>query len=116
VLDGKLDKVPFYRVLQSLRKRVTGQDDTEAWSVALVELEEALVPAFVVEELPDGRYTVFVPSAPSPVSGAVYLIDGSRVHIVDVPFATAFRSMSQWGLGASALLAAYQERKLVPHR
>ena len=29
---------------------------------ALVEIEDALVPGFIIEEFEDGRYTVFVPS------------------------------------------------------
>jgi hypothetical protein len=34
-----------------------------------VEIEEALVPAFIIEELDDGRFTVFVPSVPTPFAG-----------------------------------------------
>jgi len=36
------------------------------WKPALVEIEEALVPAFIIEELEDQRVTVFVPSVPTP--------------------------------------------------
>ena len=36
------------------------------FEVLLAEIEEALVPAFIIEELADGRYTVFVPSVPTP--------------------------------------------------
>jgi hypothetical protein len=37
---------------------------------ALAEIEDALAPAFVIEELPDGRFTIFVPSIPTPLAGA----------------------------------------------
>jgi len=37
---------------------------------ALVEIEDALVPALIVEELDDGSYTVLVPSAPTPMPDA----------------------------------------------
>ena len=40
------------------------------WKPALVEIEEALVPAFIIEELEDQRVTVFVPSVPTPFAGA----------------------------------------------
>jgi len=52
---------------------------------ALVEIEEALAPAFVIETLDDGRLTVFVPSVPTPFAGAVYVLRPERVHILNVP-------------------------------
>ncbi|HEY3186986.1 MAG TPA: hypothetical protein VGJ70_05905, partial [Solirubrobacteraceae bacterium] len=61
---------------------------------------------FVVEEHPDGRYTVFVPAVPTPAVGAVYIMDRRRVHLLDVPFAHAVRSITQWGAGSGELLRA----------
>jgi hypothetical protein len=45
------------------------------WKPALAEIEEALVPAFIIEELEDGRFTVFVPSGATPFAGAVYILN-----------------------------------------
>lgn len=72
---------------------------------ALVEIEDALVPGFVVEELADGRFTVFVPSVPTPLAGAVYVLARTRVHLLDVPFTTGIQSVSRWGSGAKDLVA-----------
>jgi hypothetical protein len=77
----------------------------------LVEIEEALVPGFVVEELPDGQYTVFIPSVTTPAAGTVYIMEPHRVHIVDVPFPQALRCVAQWGVGSSVLLAAFNAQK-----
>jgi uncharacterized membrane protein len=77
-----------------------------AWKPALVEIEEALVPAFIIEELEDGRFTVFVPSVPTPFAGAVYILSRERVHALDVPFTQAIRSISRWGSGSKDLVAA----------
>ena len=65
-----------------------------------------LVPAFVVEKHADGRYTVFVPSAPTPAVGAIYIIPKERVHFVDAPFLTAVKCVSSWGAGSAELLKA----------
>ena len=43
------------------------------------EIEDALVPAFIIEELEDGRLKIFVPSAPTPLAGAVYILSADRV-------------------------------------
>ena len=37
----------------------------------MAEIEDALVPAFIIERLDDGRFTVYIPSVPTPLVGAV---------------------------------------------
>ena len=103
-------RLPGYSLFQSLAHRVAGDSDEQAWQPALVEIEESLVPAFIVEELDDGRYTVFVPSIPTPFAGTVYVLTPERVHIVDVPFAQAVRTISQWGAGSKELVAKMEAR------
>jgi hypothetical protein len=76
-----------------------------------VEIEEALVPAFIIEEFEDGRYTVFVPSIPTPLAGAVYILDRKRVHPLDVPFTAALRTISKWGSGSRELVATMDSEK-----
>ena len=82
------------------------KDEETVWKPALVEIEEALVPAFIIEEFEDGRFTVFVPSVPTPLAGAVYVLTRERVHPLDVPFTQAVKSVSRWGSGAKELVAA----------
>lgn len=105
-----LERIPGYTLLRGLAGRLTGREDGTTFAPALVEIEDALVPAFIVEELADGRYTVFVPSVPTPAAGTVYILDRTRVHLVDVPFTTAVSVISKWGAGAGALLGAMRER------
>ena len=49
------------------------------------------VPAFIIEELENGSFTVFVPSIPTPLAGAVYILTSDRVHPLDVPFTRRLR-------------------------
>ena len=100
------ERLPGYGLLRSLTQRLAGDTDQEAWKPALVELEEALVPAFIIEQLDDGRLTVFVPSVPTPLAGAVYVLAPERVHVLDIPFTQAIRSISRWGSGSKDLVAA----------
>ena len=79
---------------------------------ALAEIEDALVPAFIIEELEDGRFTVFVPSIPTPLAGAVYVLSRDRVHPLDIPFTQAIQTVSRWGSGAKELVAAMQKPSL----
>jgi uncharacterized membrane protein len=100
------ERMPGYALFRSLTQRMAGKDDENVWKPALVEIEEALVPAFIIEELEDGRFTVFVPSVPTPFAGAVYVLTPERVHPLDVPFTQALKSVSRWGSGSKELVAA----------
>jgi uncharacterized membrane protein len=101
-----LNHIPGYSMVRSLTRRIGNVEESERFSPALVEIEDALLPAFVVEEHADGRYTVFVPSAPTPAVGAIYIIARERVHLVDAPFLKTVKCISRWGVGAGELLQA----------
>jgi uncharacterized membrane protein len=101
-----LERIPGYTLLRGLAGRVTGHGEGETFAVALVEIEDALVPGFIVEEHADGKFTVFVPSVPTPAAGSVYILEPARVHLVDVPFTKAVGVISKWGAGSRDLLAA----------
>ena len=100
------ERLPGYALLRSLTQRLAGKDEENVWKPALAEIEDALVPAFIIEELADGRFTVFVPSVPTPFAGAVYILSRERVHPLDVPFTQALQSISRWGSGSKELVAA----------
>src|SRR5262247_689634 len=100
------ERMPGYALFRSLTQRLAGKDEENVWKPALAEIEEALVPAFIIEELADGRFTVFVPSVPTPFAGAVYILTPERVHPLDVPFTQAIKSVSRWGSGSKELVAA----------
>ena len=108
------DRLPGYALVRSLTQRLAGQDEENVWQPALVEIEEALVPAFIMEELEDGRFTVFVPSVPTPLAGAVYILSRDRVHPLDVPFTQAIKSISRLGAGSKALVAAMKTDNTLP--
>lgn len=99
-------RLPGYSLLRSLTQRVAGGSRGKEWKPAFAEIQDGLVPAFVVEELDDGRFTVFVPSIPTPLAGAVYILDRSRVHLLDIPFTDAVKSISRWGSGSRDMVAA----------
>jgi len=106
--ESLFSRLPGFSLLRSLTQQLTGRGDEKVWKPALVEIEDALVPGFIIEELEDGRLTVFVPSVPTPLAGAVYILDRERVHALDIPFTQAVSTISRWGAGSSELVAAMQ--------
>ena len=104
------ERIPGYALFRSLAQQMTGRDKESAWKPALAEIEDALVPAFIIEEVDSARLTVFVPSVPTPLAGAVYILPRERVHPLDVKFTQVVSSISKWGSGAKELVQAMEAR------
>ena len=70
--------------------------------------EDALVPGFFVDQHTNDRCIVFVPSVPTPMAGALYIIATSRVHRLNLPAinGNVMQCISKWGSGSDALVAA----------
>jgi uncharacterized membrane protein len=100
------ERIPGYNLMRSLAVQMTGIDKNRTTQAAFVEFGDALVPAIIVERHEDGRFTVFVPSAPTPVAGSIHILPPHRVHAIDVPLIKTMRCVSQWGVGTRDLLAA----------
>jgi len=105
------ERMPGYSLLRSLTQQMAGESLEQTWRPALVEIEEALVPAFIIEEFEDGRYTVFVPSVPTPLAGEIYILEPGRVHPLDVSFTQAVKAVSRWGEGVKGLVKAMEGNK-----
>jgi uncharacterized membrane protein len=98
-----LRKIPGYALVRGLAERVSGEEGEGAFQPALVEIEGGLSPCFIIEELEDGRYTVLVPSVPTPAAGSLFILPRDRVHPLDVPFTQAVTVISKWGAGAGVM-------------
>jgi uncharacterized membrane protein len=103
-----LDRIPGYGVIRGLTQQLADPDQAAVFAPCLAEIEEALVPAFIVEHHPDGRVTVFVPSAPTPVAGSIYILTAERVHPVNISVLKVMSCVSKWGSGSGELLAGMQ--------
>jgi uncharacterized membrane protein len=101
-----LERLPGFALLRSVVRRVSGAGDEAQFQPVLVEIEEALTPAFIVEEIGDDRFVVLVPSVPTPAAGSLYILPRERVHWVDVPITEAIAVITRWGAGTSGLLKA----------
>jgi uncharacterized membrane protein len=101
-----LGKIPGFPLIHGMIRQLAGAKDEQSFEPALVEIEEALVPAFIIEKHADGQFTVFVSSSPTPMAGAIYILQPERVHPVDVPLRKAMVCVTKWGAGAAEMRAA----------
>ena len=104
-----INKIPMYGFIKNVTQRITGAD-VLALTPAEVNLfgSEARSLAFVIEEIPDNRFAVFVPSSPALTMGQVYILPASSVKMLDKPVRDAIDAISQWGSGMAHL---YEDTK-----
>jgi uncharacterized membrane protein len=105
---GFFERIPGYTLFRSLTQQATGDKRQSIWKPALAQMGQSLVTAFIIEEFEDGRYTIFVPSIPTPFSGSVHVLDRKLVHPLDVPLSEALKAVSRWGSGSKDLVAAME--------
>jgi uncharacterized membrane protein len=92
--------LPGYRSLRTFIHSLLGSPVAEGWTPALIRTDETEQPGFVIERHDDGRFTVFVPGAPTPMSGDVHVIDGWRVKMVSAGTPEILRVLARFGAGA----------------
>jgi uncharacterized membrane protein len=110
--ENVLERIPGYSMIRTATRSLLGNREGTL-DLALVEMEDGLVPAVVVERHEVGWVTVFIPSTPAPATGAVYLFPESRVHRIDTPFRVGMKSAARYGQGAGALLAGLKDRSIL---
>ena len=92
------ERMPGYALFRSLTQRLAGKNDEEnVWKPALTEIEEALVPAFIIEELEDGRFTGFRALGAHALRGSRLYSHAGTGASAGSPFTEALKSVSRWG-------------------
>lgn len=103
-----LDRIPGYSAMNSIARQMADFESSEGFKPALIDVEDhSLSPAFLIEDHGGGRCTVFMPSVPTPMAGAIFIMDRERVFPIDVPLPVMMKCISKWGSGSAELLAAY---------
>jgi uncharacterized membrane protein len=102
-----LRRLPGYTMVKNLTRQVAGQEGTE-FAPALIDLygSEARVIGLIMEELDDGRMTVFVPLSPTSTLGQVYILPAAKVTKLKARFLDVANTLTQWGAEAEKVLAA----------
>jgi uncharacterized membrane protein len=105
--DQLLEKyLPVVGMLRNLVMQIVGSNDE------VLKLRPAEVALFgsasrqyalIVEELPDGRVVVFVPTVPAATLGQLHVVTMEEVTVLDTPVQELLNAVTQWGAGASLM-------------
>ena len=100
-------RIPMYGAISSLTRQFVG---VEGDRFAAVEIDlygaGSRVIGFLVETLPDGRCTVFVPAVPVATVGNIYVVPRTDVRALDTSTGNALTVITQWGVDSATMYGA----------
>ena len=99
-----LNRIPGYALLKNLTQRFSASEEKRAVVLARIHAEDAWCFAFLADELDDDRVVVFVPMAPTPTIGAIYVLPRENVREIPAGTGATMNCLMQWGIGAKDLL------------
>jgi uncharacterized membrane protein len=102
--EAVMARFPPYAVLKSLSARLSGSEEEDLQPALLKVDDDTRMLVAIVEALPDGRLTVFVPMAPTPGLGVLQIVSPDRVERLQCSMPDALGWMMNWGTGTQDLL------------
>ena len=105
--DSLLSKVPGYDMIKSTGASFVGFEENSAYKTVLARIEDAWQYGFLIEEIEGDQCAVYIPGAPNPMSGSVYILENNRIKKTDIPLSAAMKSLRGLGKGSNDLVKNY---------
>ena len=102
--DGILSFIPGYSFMKNMNESIMGFESNEDLKVILVPTDAGLQFAFLIEQINENKFSVFIPDAPNPWSGSVVFVEKKDITEVDISQKEALACIRKLGYGSAALL------------
>ena len=102
--ESILGGMPQYRMVKSMAEGLTQIESGEGMQPVLMRTDECWQLAYRLEDLPEGWVAVYVPSAPTPMSGNVIYVSNDRIQRLDMGMAAAMKLVKRLGIGSANAL------------
>jgi uncharacterized membrane protein len=102
--ESFLGAMPQYRVVTSMAEGLTKIEQGTGLQPALVSAEGTWQLCYVLEELERGWVAIFIPQAPTPLSGNVLYVPSERVRRLDLKIGEAMQLVKRMGAGSALSL------------
>jgi uncharacterized membrane protein len=102
--DGLLSNIPGYSFMKNVNETMMGFESKEDLKVVLVPTDAGWQFAFLVEQINETNFAVFVPDAPNPWSGSVCFVNQKDIKEVEISQKEALACIRKLGYGAKNLL------------
>jgi uncharacterized membrane protein len=102
--ESLLGGLPQYRMMKTMAEGLAQVEDSSGIRPALVSIEGGWQIGYVLEEMRTGWTAVFLPQAPTPMSGNVMYMPSDRVRLLDIPIGEAMLLVKRLGVGSADAL------------
>lgn len=99
-----LMQIPGYLIIKNILKGFT-EGQIEAYKPVMIEPGQpgVMVLGFAMEENDNDTITVFVPSVPAATIGGLYIVEKSRVKLLEASHMQTINCITEWGIGSNKL-------------
>ena len=102
--DSVARGMPQYRMVKSMADGFAHIEGSDSMKPSLVFMEEGWQIGYALEPVGDGWVAVFLPDAPTPMSGTLIYLRGERVRPLDITMAEATALIKRVGIGSGEAL------------
>jgi uncharacterized membrane protein len=102
--NSLLGRLPHYQVLKSMAEGLVQLETATGIKPALINIEDAWQMGYLLEPLENGWSSVFLPQAPTPMSGNVMYLPAGRVRPLDITMVDAMAIIKRIGVGSGEAL------------
>ncbi|SHF92942.1 DUF502 domain-containing protein [Flavobacterium defluvii] len=102
--DGILSFVPGYSFMKNMNENIMGLESKQDLKVILVPTDAGWQFAFLIEQIDENNFTVFVPDAPNPWSGSVCFVEKKDIKEIEISQKEALACIRKLGFGSKELL------------
>jgi uncharacterized membrane protein len=102
--DGILSFVPGYSFMKKMNESIMGIESKEDLKVVLVPTDAGWQFAFLIEQINENNFTVFIPDAPNPWSGSVCFVEKKDIKEIEITQKQALACIRKLGYGTKELL------------
>jgi len=96
--------LPQYRLVKSMAEGYAEIEDSGSMKPALVYVEEGWQIGYALEPVGEGWVAVFLPAAPTPMSGTLIYLPTERVRPLDITMVEATTLVKRLGIGSGDAL------------
>lgn len=99
-----LGRLPHYQLIKSMAEGLAHIEGSSGLKPALVSIEDGWQIGYLLEKLENDWVAVFLPQAPTPMSGNIMYFPISRVRTLDITMVQAMSIVKAIGVGSGAAL------------
>jgi uncharacterized membrane protein len=102
--NSLLGNLPQYQIMKSMGEGLAHLESASGLKPALVEIEDGWQIGYLLEHLENDWVAVFLPQAPTPMSGNLMYLPTGRVRPLDITMMQAMSLIKAIGVGSAAAL------------